>query len=466
MRRSKTARAFLVLAGFATWSVGARAQVPVTFSPPSVSLSIGQHAQVAIQVGGVSLAAFQCELAFNPVSIDLLNPNEAYRATVTPFAPLGSDPACTTVRGTPTCNDPAWFLTSSGRTPIGIDAIDNANGSVRIAYGTYGAPAPPVAGGAIALIEVVGVYNGTTTVSLPKVVLAGTQEPSSSVSTAAGTLTVIVGTGIPNHPPVLAPIGPRSVYEELTLVVPISMSDPDVNVLTLSASGLPSFCTLTQSGNGSGSISCSPVTGQAGTYPVTVRVSDNGGPILTDEETFTITVQPTSCVDLDGDGYGVVGDISCRIGATTDCDDTSALVSPAASERCRNAIDDNCNGLADAADAVCPASVCMRITLGAPGTDPQVKFDKPALCPAPGALARGVHAIWGDLGAVHVQAGEIKLGAVQPIACADTADTRFFDNLKPEPGHVDFFLVRETSQASYGASHDGKPRSPDSGDCP
>ena len=107
-----------------------------------------------------------------------------------------------------------------------LRSIDNASGAVRFAYGTHGAPALASAGGAIALVEIVGVYNGTATVTFSKLILADGAEPPTSHPTAAGSLTVVVGTGILNLPPVLAPIGTRQVYEAVPLSVPVSASDP------------------------------------------------------------------------------------------------------------------------------------------------------------------------------------------------------------------------------------------------
>jgi len=50
---------------------------------------------------------------------------------------------------------------------------------------------------------------------------------------------------------------------------------------------------------------------------------------------------PTTCVDGDGDGYGV--GTECP---TQDCDDTDATIHPGATERC-NGQDDNCDGVKD-----------------------------------------------------------------------------------------------------------------------
>ena len=455
----------LAAVGILTWCRIAGAQADVTFSPSSLNLALGQRALVAINTEAVPLAAFQCNLAFNPVSIDVVNPNEAYRGTVLPFVPLGGQPNCTVVRGTPTCGDPAWALTSTGRTPVGTDAIDNASGAVRFAYGTHGVPAPASAGGTIALVEIVGVYNGTTTVTFSNLILADGAEPPTSHTTAAGSLTVVVGTGILNLPPVLAPIGTRQVYEAIPLSVPVSASDPDGDDVTLAASGVPPFCTFLSNGN-TGNLNCNPAIGDAGTYPVTVTASDDGGPVLTDAETFSLVVLPTNCVDADGDGYGANGDPSCRFGTGLDCDDTRIAVNPAGIERCRNALDDDCDGATDGAEATCAAPLCLRIELFAPGSDPRITFSPAASCPAPGALARAAHAIWGDLDGVRFVGGDVKLGAAQSINCGSLSDTRPFDSLRPDPGQVDFVLVRETTRADYGTSRDGRPRTPDSGDCP
>ncbi len=88
-----------------------------------------------------------------------------------------------------------------------------------------------------------------------------------------------------NHPPVLAPIGAKSVVKMHTLSFTISATDPDKNPLTYSATGLPSGATFSPSTR---TFRWTPTTSQVGTYYVTFKVSDGK---LTDSERVTITVR-------------------------------------------------------------------------------------------------------------------------------------------------------------------------------
>jgi hypothetical protein len=197
-----------------------------------------------------------------------------------------------------------------------------------------------------------------------------------------------------------------------------------------------------------------------------VTVTDDGGPNLVDWESFSIDVGATNCTDVDGDGFGVSGDPTCPEGTQTDCDDADPNVHPGALELCRNGVDDECDDATDGADPSCPAAVCILIVLGAPAGDPTITVQAADLCPAPGVLARPIDLIWGNLADVGVDGGQINVGAANQVACGDTADAQAFDNLRPDPGTVDYFLVRETGVADYGDGSGSLPRIPDSGDCP
>lgn len=91
-----------------------------------------------------------------------------------------------------------------------------------------------------------------------------------------------------NQPPVLAPIGPKSVNENALLTFTVSATDPDSGqTLTYSASGLPSGATFIPATR---TFSWTPNFSQNGTYNVTFTVTDNGSPQLSDSETIQIVV--------------------------------------------------------------------------------------------------------------------------------------------------------------------------------
>src|SRR6185436_604362 len=93
-----------------------------------------------------------------------------------------------------------------------------------------------------------------------------------------------------NGVPVLAPIGNKSVNEGSPLAFTATASDADLpaNVLAFSLDpGAPSGATITSAG----AFSWTPSEGQGpGSYPITIRVIDNGTPALSDSETITVTV--------------------------------------------------------------------------------------------------------------------------------------------------------------------------------
>lgn len=86
----------------------------------------------------------------------------------------------------------------------------------------------------------------------------------------------------PNRPPILAPIGTKTVSEGQLLSFTLSASDPDGDRLTYSASGLSAGATLTGP-----TFNWTPSYSQAGSYSVTFTVSDG---VLTDSKTATVTV--------------------------------------------------------------------------------------------------------------------------------------------------------------------------------
>jgi N-acetyl-anhydromuramyl-L-alanine amidase AmpD len=101
------------------------------------------------------------------------------------------------------------------------------------------------------------------------------------------TITVTV-TGTGNQAPVLAAIGNKTVNEGSALAFNATATDANGNTLTYSLdAGNPSGSSITTGG----AFSWTPTEAQGpGSYPITVRVTDNGSPSSNDFETIMVTV--------------------------------------------------------------------------------------------------------------------------------------------------------------------------------
>ncbi|MCE5272953.1 Ig-like domain-containing protein [bacterium] len=107
------------------------------------------------------------------------------------------------------------------------------------------------------------------------------------------TKSITVTVGSVNRPPVLNPIGGKTVVERETLEFNVSASDPDAGAqLLITTTPLPTGATFSYNvATHSGQFRFAPVLGQAGTYPVTFTVSDGQ---LAATETIQITVTQAS----------------------------------------------------------------------------------------------------------------------------------------------------------------------------
>ncbi len=71
-----------------------------------------------------------------------------------------------------------------------------------------------------------------------------------------------------------------------------------------------------------------------------------------------------TCVDMDGDGFGSPPGFACEGGAELeDCDDANPEIYPGQAEDCGNRIDDNCDGIVDRDDPICPPPGCTTKSL-------------------------------------------------------------------------------------------------------
>jgi hypothetical protein len=107
---------------------------------------------------------------------------------------------------------------------------------------------------------------------------------------ASDSETITITVGAVNRPPVLDPIGNRTIDAGQTLSVALTARDPDGNRLTFSSSGLPSGALLTPGQNGTAQLSWTPSAVQVGNHRVTFTVVDDGAPMGSDFEEVTLTV--------------------------------------------------------------------------------------------------------------------------------------------------------------------------------
>jgi len=91
-----------------------------------------------------------------------------------------------------------------------------------------------------------------------------------------------------NQAPVLDPIGDRSVERGSTMSIYVSATDPDGDAMTFGTTGLPSYASFTDYGDGSASLTLAPPSNMMpGSTSMTVSVTDGNA---SSSETFSITV--------------------------------------------------------------------------------------------------------------------------------------------------------------------------------
>jgi hypothetical protein len=120
---------------------------------------------------------------------------------------------------------------------------------------------------------------------------------------------VTINVAVQNAPPELTTIGNRNVDQGSTQFVSLSGYDSDGDALTFTASGLPSYATFTDYGDGSGNITLAPtLSTPPGPTSITVTLSDGTDSV---NETFTVTVngtQTTNAPILDAIGNKAVNE--------------------------------------------------------------------------------------------------------------------------------------------------------------
>ena len=176
--------------------------------------------------------------------------------------------------------------------PIGDQAVDEGSPLQLTITGSDpdGGPLAFTADGLPPFATFLDNGDGTAALTLaPSFTDAGTYSITVTVSdgdlTAGETFTLLVNNI--NRPPVLDPIGDQVVDEGAILNLPVTATDPDGGLLTFAADNLPPFAAFLDNGDGTAALSIEPGFDDAGTYTITISVSDGE---LADAETLYITV--------------------------------------------------------------------------------------------------------------------------------------------------------------------------------
>ncbi len=180
-----------------------------------------------------------------------------------------------------------------------------------------GRPAPINAGGGFS-IENIPVASGDLLSVEIRFTVAG-PDSYGLVRTQRNAIPAIVGGTTIVTPDIVLPMveanqPPTLMAQEVVSTVPgqslsftVIASDPDAGqLLTFSASGLPSGATLNQQGGSNAQFNWTPDLTQVGTYNVTIRVTDNGSPALSTSARVAISVigqlKWSQAAGLDGGG--------------------------------------------------------------------------------------------------------------------------------------------------------------------
>ncbi|MBI3414497.1 MAG: HYR domain-containing protein [Verrucomicrobia bacterium] len=110
------------------------------------------------------------------------------------------------------------------------------------------------------------------------------------ISNGGVSASVPVDVQISNDAPALVNPGAQSMLAGNSLDVTLTATDPNGNAIRLSLVSAPAFVTLTDNGNGTGTLHLAPSAQDVGAFSAVVAAADNGLPPLGATQTFTIDV--------------------------------------------------------------------------------------------------------------------------------------------------------------------------------
>lgn len=213
---------------------------------------------------GVNADLSATDLDGNPRSMGVSVDAGAYEFTGTVTPPANKVPVLTSI-GSKTLNESETLV-------VDITATDGDNDS--LTFSVANAPS---------FSTFVDNGDGTAKLTLaPRAGDANTYNVTVSVSDGTDSAEEIVlvtvnteATPPVNNAPVIADVTNQAVEENGILNVNISVTDSDSDTLLLTSSNLPNFATFTDNGDGSALFEFRPLSGDAGTYAISVDATDN-----------------------------------------------------------------------------------------------------------------------------------------------------------------------------------------------
>jgi hypothetical protein len=162
-----------------------------------------------------------------------------------------------------------------------VSDIDNTDAEMTWTYSGNTALTVSIVGRAATITIPSLDWNGAETITFTAT------DPGLLADSDAATFTVTAVADVP----ILAAIGPRSVFENANLNFLVSATDADNTVPSLSAAPLPTGANFTNHGDGTGTFDWTPNYTQVGVYNVWFVASDG---LLADSELVAITVTNTN----------------------------------------------------------------------------------------------------------------------------------------------------------------------------
>lgn len=181
---------------------------------------------------------------------------------------------------------PSANLTLPG--PAGIDlylTVDVANSTVQASYDVDGAERT-VLGSPIA-VPASWLTSATQGMAVG---IISTSVGAAPAIPATWDLIEVFAEAPSNLAPVLSPIADQILTAGTVQQVTITANDQDNDDIALEIDNLPGYASFVDHGNGTGTLTLAPESGDVGSDSFTVTVTDNGSPSLSDSQVMNITV--------------------------------------------------------------------------------------------------------------------------------------------------------------------------------